>query len=131
MTPNLRDREIMQHQSIDSRSPRGIVILIGYASTISAVLGYDIVACGGVATGVASALMRLSFLVFVSASVLATVLLLFFCCSAIALAVGALPVFRERKELLLLVIPVASFLIGILAALSGEMAVRCALSPWP
>ena len=107
-----------------------MVFLVGYASTVSGVWGYDLLACRGIAAGTASALLRLTFLVFVTPGVFFTVLLLFVCCTAMAFALGALPVFRERKELLLFVLPVAAFLVGISAATSGEIPVRCALSPW-
>lgn len=120
----------MQSPLSSSKSPKGIIFLIGYVSTISAVLGYDILACHGLFAGVVSALMRLSFLVFVSPSVLATILFLLACCSAVAFAVGALPIFRERKELLLFVVPVATFLLGISAASSGDIQLGCSLSPW-
>lgn len=120
----------MQLPDSHSKSSWGIVVLIGYASTISAVWGYDIVACRGVIAGAASALMRLSFLVFVSPSVLTTVLLMFACWAVVAFALGALPLFRERKELLLFVLPVAALLVGIWAATSGEIQVRCSLYPW-
>jgi len=113
-----------------SKTPKGIVFLIGYAATISAVWGYDMVVCRGVLAGVASTLLRLAFLVFVSPSVLATVLFLVACGSAVAFALGALPLFRERKELLLFVVPVASLLIGIAAASSAGIPIRCSLSPW-
>ncbi|HMZ86331.1 MAG TPA: hypothetical protein PKN26_13385 [Giesbergeria sp.] len=120
----------MQSPRIHSKSPRGIVFLIGYVATISAVLGYDMVVCRGIFAGVLSALLRLGFLVFVSPSVLATVLFLVAFCSAVAFALGALPLFRERKELLLFVIPVAALLLGIAAASNAGIPVRCSLSPW-
>lgn len=120
----------MQPPRIHSKSPRGIVFLIGYAATLSAVLGYDMVVCSGVFAGVLSALLRLGFLVFVSPGVLATVLFLLACCTAVAFAFGALPLFRERKELLLFVVPVAALLLGIAVASYAGIAVRCSLSPW-
>jgi hypothetical protein len=119
----------MQPPNGGSKSPWRIVLLIGYASTIAGVWGYDMVACRGVIAGTASALLRLTFLVFVSPGVLGTVLLLLACCAAAGYALAALPLFRERKELLLFLLPVAALLVGISAATSGGMQVQCALSP--
>ena len=112
------------------KTPTGIVFLIGFVSTIGAVSGYDVVACRGVIAGIVSALMRLSFLVFVSPSALIAALVLFDCCVDVGLAVGALPIFRERKELLLLILPVTAFLVGMSVASSFDMPIRCSLSPW-
>jgi len=120
----------LQPPRSQSSTPGGIVFLIGYASTVSAVWGHDIVACSGVGAGVLSALLRLSFLVFVSPSALAVALLLLLACTALALAVGALPVFRDRKELLLLLLPVAWLLIGLSVGSLGLIDARCSLSPW-
>ena len=108
----------------------GIVFLIGYVTTIAGVWGYDMVACRGLVAGAVSALQRLAFLVFVSPRVLVAVLVLFACCTAAGFALAALPVFRQRKELLLVVLPVAAFLVGYGVAMSGAMPVGCSLSPW-
>lgn len=74
--------------------------------------------------------MRLSFLVLVSPSVLIMALILFACCTAVGLAMTALPIFRERRELLLFILPVVAFLVGISAASSADIHFQCALSPW-
>ena len=108
----------------------GIVLLTGYVSTIAAVWGYDIVACRGVFAGIASALLRLAFLVFVSPTALVAVVASMAVCSAAGLALGWIPVFRERKELLLFLLPVATFLVGLSVASNFDVPVRCALSPW-
>lgn len=115
---------------VGARSLWAIVILIGYVSAMSAVWGYDMVACRGFVVGTVSALMRLAFLVFVSPSVLLTVLLLFSCCALTGYFLAALPVFRERRELLLLILPVATFMIGASAAASGAVPAGCSLAPW-
>jgi hypothetical protein len=114
----------------DSKRPRGIVVLAGYVGVIAGVWGHDLVACRGFVPGAISALQRLAFLVFVSPPVLATVLGLFAGCTVAAFALAALPAFRQRRELLLIVLPVAMFLVGYGVAASGDLAVRCSLSPW-
>jgi hypothetical protein len=120
----------MNTAHVAAKPIRGIVILTGYAATVVGVWGYDMVACRGVGAGTLSAMMRLAFLVFVSPGVFASVVALLAGCSAAALALGALPLFRQCRELLLFVLPVAAFLVGIWLATSGAVHVRCSLAPW-
>lgn len=104
---------------------------MAYASTVAAVWGYNMVACGGLIASAASTLFTFCLLMFVRPGLGATVVLVFACSLGLGLALAAHRSFRERKELLFFLLPVASFLIGILLAMSGEVPVHCpSLGAW-
>jgi hypothetical protein len=104
---------------------------MAYASTVAAVWGYNMVACGGVIASVASTLITFCILVFVRPGIGVAVLLVFACSAGIGLALSAHRSFRERKELLFFLLPVASLLIGTALAMSGEVQVKCpSLGRW-
>jgi hypothetical protein len=101
------------------------LLAIAYASTVSAVWGYDAVACRGFLAGAVSTFLKLGFLVFVDPSTLITAVSLFLAFVGVGFALAALPVFRERRELLFFLIPVTALLVGIAIAASGEIQLKC------
>lgn len=120
----------MQTPDTDAGSHWVILLAIAGVSTVSAVWGYDMVACRGLIAGAVSTAMKLGFLVFVSPPALAMALLLFAAFGGIGLGLAALPIFRDRKELLLFLLPVTVLFISVVIAMSGHIPIRCALSPW-
>jgi hypothetical protein len=103
---------------------------VGLGCSVTAVWAYDIVACGGVVAGALSTLITLCILVFVRVDVLMVVGLAFAAGTGGGVALARHRWFRERKELLLLLLPVVAFLIGLGVAWSGAMRLECSLGPW-
>jgi hypothetical protein len=103
---------------------------LAYASTVAAVWGFSTVACGGVVRGALGTLLTLCLMMFVSLKVLAVVLLVVAGSAGAALALSAHRWFRDRRELLFFLLPVASLGIGAGVALGFEPQVTCAFGPW-
>lgn len=103
---------------------------MAFSSTVAAVWGYSMVGCGGLWSGVMWTLATFGLLMFVRPEVLVTVLLVFASSAGIGLALSAHRLFRERKELLSFLLPVAALLIGIAVAKYGDVHLKCSLGTW-
>jgi len=103
---------------------------IGFGSAVAAVWAYDLVACGGVVAGALSTLITLSIHVFVRTDVLLAVGLAFAAGTGAGVVLARRRLFRQKQELLLLLLPVAAFLIGLGVAMSGWVRLECSQGPW-
>jgi hypothetical protein len=129
--PTSNVRQEVQRAERSSKLPRWFFPAMAYASTVAAVWGYSMVACGGLVASAASTLISFCILVFVRPGVGIPVLLVFACSVGVSLALSAHRSFRERRELLFFLLPVASLLIGAAFAISDEVQVTCpSLGPW-
>lgn len=109
----------------------GIIVLFSaFAASVSAIWGYDTVACKGILAGAMSALMRAGFLVFVHPWTLFGCIGLFAVFLAAAYALSRSAAFRNRQELLSLALPVLAFPSGLAAAKFSGIAFSCTLHPW-
>jgi hypothetical protein len=120
----------MQTTERHSKLPWWFQPAMTYASTVCAVWGYNMAACGGLGAGVLWTFATFGLLVFVRPDVLVAVLLLFALSAGAGLALSAHRLFRGRKELLFFLLPVASVLIGIAVAASGDVHIKCSLGAW-
>jgi hypothetical protein len=120
----------MQRAGTDSKLPWWFFPAMAYSSTVAAVWGYNMVACGGMGLGVVWTLVTFCLLVFVRPEVLVAILVVFACSAGVSLGLSAHRLFSERKELLFFLLPVASLLIGLAVAISGEVHVKCSLGAW-
>lgn len=110
---------------------KGIVVLFSaFGATVSAIWGYDTVACKGILAGAVSALMRSGFLVFVHIPTLLACLGLLALFLAAAHGLTRSVAFKNRQELLTFVLPVFAFLAGLVVAKVLGIAFRCTLYPW-
>lgn len=119
-------------QSAEQRpgAPAFALLLGAFAGTIALIWGFESRACEGVVAGAFAAMMRASFLAQTHPPELALLVLIF----AAHLAIGCLAArrrpFRGREELLAMVLPLASFPLGLLVADSAWFESACALHPW-
>lgn len=113
-----------------SKQPNGMVVLVSaLMSAVSAIWGYEFIACNGLIAGALSTLMRAGFLVFVHLPTLAGCvgLVAFFGLTSYWL-VGR-RMLRDRQELLTIALPVIAFSAGIAVGMLSS-GVECALHPW-
>lgn len=103
---------------------------VGFMSSVAAVWAYDSVACGSVLEGALSTLITLCIYVFVRVDVLIVVLLVFATSAGAGVALSRHRPLREKRELLMFLMPVAWLLIGLAAGMSGAMPMECSLGPW-
>ncbi len=103
---------------------------MAFSSAVAAVWGYNTVGCGGLVSGVMWTIFTFCLLMFIQPEVLAAVLLVFASSAGIGLALSAHRLFRERKELLSFLLPVAALLIGIAVAKYGDVHLKCSLGTW-
>lgn len=118
------------HPSAHRHSSGVIVLFSAFAAAVSAIWGYDTIACQGLFSGAISALMRAGFLVFVHGWTLAGCLGLLASFAAIAHWLSLRPPFRRREELLMFVLPVLAFVGGIVVGTHAHIGLRCSLHPW-
>lgn len=109
---------------------RTIVLVSAFGAAVTALWGYDTVACNGLMAGALSALLRASFLVFVHAWTLAACLGLFLLFLGLAYGLARCGFMRQRQELLTLALPVFAFAAGAASANLGNVGLMCALHPW-
>lgn len=106
------------------------VLMAASGGTITLIWGYETTACAGVIAGAVAAVMRVTFLALTHLPELVLLATVF----AVHVGVGHLAArrrpFRGRGELLMLVLPVASFLLGLLIHDTPWFSARCALHPW-
>lgn len=102
----------------------------GLNATIAAVWAVDAVACGGLLKGVFSMLITICIYAIVRLDVMVAVLLVFAGSAGAAVALSEWSVFKPRRELLFLLLPLAAFLAGGGLALSGAVPMACSLGPW-
>lgn len=107
-----------------------VVLFSAFLATVSAILGHDAIACSGFLSGAISALMRACFLVFVHPLTLVVCACLLGALAGIARCLAVSRLFRERKELLLFILPLSALLGGIAVGVFADLGVRCALHPW-
>lgn len=113
------------------RRSNGVVVLFSsFLATVSALLGYDAIACKGILAGVLSAMMRAGFLVFVHPGTLLVCLALLVLFAGIAHGLTRCVPFRERRELVPLCLAVSALLGGMAVGKFGDIGIRCALHPW-
>jgi hypothetical protein len=113
------------------RHSNGFVVLFSaIAASITAIWGYDTVACRGILAGAMSALMRAGFLAFVHTGTLLGCIGLFAVFLAAAYGLTRSAAFRNRQELLSLALPVSAFPGGLAAAKFSGVAFGCTLHPW-
>ena len=98
--------------------------------TIGVVWGVEANACYGLIAGAVGALMRATFLAFTHPPELMFQLMLFAVHLGIAHLLARRRPFRGREELLAMVLPIASFVIGWAAAQTAWVESTCALHPW-
>jgi hypothetical protein len=111
--------------------PRWFFPAVAGVTTIGAVWGYGTQACGGVFIAAVWTVMMLGFLVLVDLPTLGGALLVFAASAVAALALAASGPLRERKELLLLLLPVIAFAAGLAVAMQGDLVgVKCAMGRW-
>lgn len=120
----------MQAAERASKLPWWFHPAMAYAMTVSAVWGYNMAACAGLGASVLWTFATFGLLVFVRPDVLVAVVLLFACSAAVGLALSAHRLFRERRELLFFLLPVASLLSGIAVATYGDVHIKCSLGAW-
>ena len=120
------------HADASQRSSRlGLSVLFSaFLATVSAIFGYDLIACSGLLAGAISALMRAGFLILVDPWTLVVCLGMLAAFAGIARWLATCRPFRERKELLAFVVPLSAFMGGIAVGMFSDMGIRCALHPW-
>lgn len=114
----------------DQPSRVGIVLLSAFAATVSAIWGYDTIACNGLLAGALSALTRAGFLVFVHTGTLAGCLGLLALFIVVAHWLTRRRALENRQELVTFVLPVAALLGGLALGMFAHIGLRCALHPW-
>ncbi|MBL0040630.1 MAG: hypothetical protein KA505_10345 [Xanthomonadales bacterium] len=118
------------HLNADQRSNGIVVLLSAFLATVSALLGYDTIACHGLLAGAGSALLRAGFLVFVHPGTLVTCLGLLALFAGIAHGLTRWSPFRARRELVTFLLPVSAFLAGMAVGFYTTIGPECALHPW-
>lgn len=109
----------------------GIVVLFSAGlATVSALLGYETIACNGVLAGALSALLRAGYLVFVHPWTLLGCLALLALFAAIAQGLTCWPPLRKRKELVAFILPASALLAGLAVGKFAPLGLKCALHPW-
>lgn len=111
-------------------SPAGVLLVAAFVGTIALLWGYETRACSGVVAGAVAAAMRASFLALTHLPEFGLLLLVFGAHLGAAFAATRRGPFRAREELLTLVFPMLSFVLGLLAAGTGWFEGQCALHPW-
>lgn len=106
------------------------LLVAAFAGTIGVVWGFEANACNGFIAGVVAALMRATFLAFTHPPELILQLMLFAMHLGVAHLVARRRPFRGRQELLAMVLPLASFVVGWAAARTAWVESTCALHPW-
>lgn len=105
-------------------------MVAAFMGTIGVVWGVEANACYGLIAGAVGALMRATFLAFTHPPELMFQLMLFAVHLGIAHLLARRRPFRGREELLAMVLPIASFVIGWAAAQTAWVESTCALHPW-
>jgi hypothetical protein len=113
----------------DQKSNGVVVLFSGFAATVSAIWGYDAIACKGVLAGAASAIMRAGFLVFVHSPTLLGCVGLLAAFLGVAHWLTRRPAFRKRQELVTFVLPTLALLGGIALGVWADIGLICALHP--
>ena len=106
------------------------VFVAAFVGTIALVWGYETTACDSVVAGAVGAVLRAGFLVLTDESTLVLFLLVFVACMAMAYVLTRMPPFRGREELLTLLLPSATFLLGLFIPEHVWAGATCALHPW-
>lgn len=102
-----------------------------WAATVSAVWGYHMVACGGFIASVVPTLATFCLLVFLRPEYGLAVLLIVACSTTTGFALSRHRLFRERRELLFFLLPVAALVLGMGLAMSGVLPLTCpSLGAW-
>lgn len=113
-----------------ARSRAFALLLAAFGGAITLVWGFETIACKGVVAGAIAAAMRASFLALTHLPELGLQLLIFGAHFAVAYAATRRGPFRAREELLTMVLPVLSFVVGLAAASTIWAESQCALHPW-
>ena len=120
----------MERAESDSELPWWLFPAMAYSATVFAVFGYNVIACVGFGSGLWWTFATLCWLIFFVPEMQGTVLLVFACSAGICFVLSKHRLFRERKELLLLSMPIASFLLGFAMAKYAEVRSVCSLGTW-
>lgn len=104
--------------------------MAAFGGTIALVWGFESSACGSLITGAIAAAMRSTFLAMTHLPELALSAALFAVHVGVAHLAARRRPFRGREELLAVVLPLASFPLGLLAHEAALFGTRCALHPW-
>lgn len=106
------------------------ILLAAFAGTIALVWGFETNACQGFIAGAIAAVMRASFLALTHLPELALLVLIFSAHLGVGYLAARRRPFQGREELLTMVLPIGSFLLGLLVANTAWFASTCALHPW-
>ncbi len=120
----------MERAESDSESPWWLLPAMACSATIFAVFGYNVIACGGFSSGLWWTFATLGWLMFFIPEIQGAVLLVFACSAGICFFLSKHRLFRERKELLFLIMPIASFLLAFAMAKYAEVRSVCSLGTW-
>lgn len=112
------------------RSPALALLMAAFAGTIALIWGFETSVCNGIVAGAVAAAMRASFLALTHMPELGLLLLVFGAHLGVAYAATRRGPFRTREELLTMVLPIVSFVFGLLAADTALFVSKCALHPW-
>ena len=132
MSPDPSNVATAAPQSRKERTGSSAVALLvaAFAGALGVVWGFEANACNGFIAGAIAAIMRATFLVFTHPPELIFQLMLFALLLAVAHLVARHRPFRGREELLAMVLPLASFVVGWAAARTAWVESTCALHPW-
>lgn len=120
----------MERAESDSESPWWLLPAMACSASVFAVFGYNVIACGGFGSGLWWTIATLGWLMFFIPEIQGAVLLLFACSASICFFLSKHRLFRERKELLFLIMPIASFLLAFAMAKYAEVRSVCSLGTW-
>ena len=111
-------------------SPILALLLAAYGGTITLVWGFETSACQGIVAGALAAVMRTTFLALTHPPELVMLLMVFAAHLGLAYLMARRRLFRGREQLLTMLLPMASFLVGVLVADMAWFEGRCAMHPW-
>lgn len=106
------------------------LLFAAYGGTIALAWGLETHACQGIVAGALAAIMRTTFLALTHPPELLRLLMVFAAHLGLAYLVARRRPFRGREVLLTMLMPMASFLVGLLVADLAWVDSRCAMHPW-
>ena len=111
-------------------SPTFALLTAAFGGTIALIWGFETRACDGIVAGALAAMMRATLLALTHLPELVLLASIFVAHLAVVYLAARCRLFRGREALLAIVLPLASFFVGLFVAGTIWFESTCALHPW-